>query len=49
MIGGEFEYDKADIDLNGAAQTESVMRLKLRGGYDFGRTLLYATAGAAKL
>lgn len=49
VLGGEFEYDKADIDLNGAAEVDSVMRLKLRGGYDFGRTLVYATAGAAKL
>ncbi|WP_298857122.1 porin [uncultured Sulfitobacter sp.] len=49
VIGGELEYDKADIDLDGAANTDSVTRLKLRGGYDFGRTLLYATAGAAKL
>lgn len=49
VLGGEFEYDKADIDLNGAATTDSVMRLKLRGGYDLGRTLIYATAGAARL
>lgn len=49
VLGGELEYDKADIDLNGAAETDSVMRVKLRGGYDFGRTLVYATAGAAKL
>jgi predicted porin len=49
VIGGEFEYDDASIDLNGAAETDSVMRLKLRGGYDLGRTLVYATAGAAKL
>lgn len=49
VIGGELEYDKADIDLNGAANTDSVTRLKLRGGYDLGRTLIYATAGAAKL
>lgn len=49
VMGGELEYDKADIDLNGAASTDSVTRLKLRGGYDLGRTLIYATAGAAKL
>lgn len=49
VLGGEFEYDDASVDLNGAAETDSVMRLKLRGGYDLGRTLLYATAGAAKL
>ncbi|MGJ8595616.1 outer membrane protein [Sulfitobacter sp.] len=49
VVGGELEYDKTDIDLNGAANADSVTRLKLRGGYDFGRTLVYATAGAAKL
>lgn len=49
VLGGELEYDKADIDLNGAANTDSVTRLKLRGGYDLGRTLIYATAGAARL
>lgn len=49
VIGGELEYDKADIDLNGAATTDSVTRLKLRGGYDLGRTMIYATAGIADL
>ncbi len=49
VIGGELEYDKADIDLNGAANTDSVTRLKLRGGYDLGRTLVYATGGVAQL
>lgn len=49
VLGGELEYDKADIDLGGVANSDSVTRLKLRGGYDFGKTLLYATAGAAHL
>lgn len=49
VLGAELEYDDADIDLGGAASTESVTRLKLRGGYDLGRTLVYATAGAARL
>lgn len=54
VLGGEFEYDKADIDLalaNGtvAANVDSVTRLKLRGGYDLGRTLVYATAGVAQV
>lgn len=49
VLGGEVEYDLADIDLNGAAQTDSVARLKLRGGYDLGRTLVYATGGIAHL
>ncbi len=49
VLGAELEYDDADIDLGGAANTDSVSRIKLRGGYDLGRTLIYATAGAAKL
>lgn len=49
VLGGELEYDDADIDLNGAANTNSVTRLKLRAGYDLGRTMIYATAGAAHL
>jgi len=54
VLGGELEYDKADIDLATAggvvaASVDSVTRLKLRGGYDLGRTLIYATAGVARV
>ncbi|MBB3993850.1 hypothetical protein GGR95_001481 [Sulfitobacter undariae] len=49
VLGGELEYDKTDIDLNGAADVDGVTRLKVRGGYDLGRTLVYATAGAARV
>ena len=49
VLGGELDYDFADIDLNGAAETDSVARLKLQAGYDFGRTLGYFTAGVADL
>ena len=49
VVGAEYEYDKADIDLNGAAEVDNVQRLKLRGGYDLGKTLIYATAGAARV
>ncbi len=48
VLGGELEYDKTDIDLGGAANVDDVARIKLRGGYDMGRTLIYATAGAAR-
>jgi len=47
VLGGEVDYDWADINLNGAATVDSVARLKLRAGYDFGRTLAYFTAGVA--
>lgn len=47
VLGGELDYDFADIDLNGAAEVDSVARLKVQAGYDFGRTLGYFTAGVA--
>ncbi|MEM6372724.1 MAG: outer membrane beta-barrel protein [Pseudomonadota bacterium] len=47
VLGGELDYDAGDIDLNGAATVDSVARLKLRAGYDFGRTLAYFTTGVA--
>ncbi|MEM9636227.1 MAG: outer membrane beta-barrel protein [Pseudomonadota bacterium] len=50
VVGGELDYDDASVDLTpGGASVDSVWRAKLRGGYDFGRTLLYATAGFAEL
>ena len=48
VLGGEIDYDKTDIDLNGGAVTvDSVARAKIKGGYDLGNTLLYATGGYA--
>ncbi|KIN61303.1 Outer membrane protein [Sulfitobacter noctilucae] len=48
VVGGEVDYDKTDVELNdGLAELESVARLKLKGGYDLGNTLVYATAGYA--
>ena len=48
VLGAELEYDNVDVDLDDAANVDSVTRLKLRGGYDLGRTLVYATAGIAE-
>lgn len=49
VLGAEVDYDKADIDLNdGAAGIDNVARLKFKGGYDLGSTLVYATAGAVQ-
>ncbi|WP_420014298.1 outer membrane protein [Sulfitobacter sediminis] len=49
VLGGELDYDQADVDLNGGVETlDSVARLKLKGGYDLGNTLIYATAGVAR-
>jgi len=48
VVGGEVDYDWTDIELDGGAGSiDNVGRIKLRGGYDMGNTLLYATAGAA--
>jgi opacity protein-like surface antigen len=47
VLGAELDYDVADIDLGGAGTLDSVARLKLRGGYDVGPTLIYGTAGLA--
>ena len=51
VLGGELEYDWTDLDLTAGAaavgSVDSVWRAKLKGGYDFGDTLLYATAGYA--
>lgn len=49
VLGGELEFDTTDLDLNGAGTVDSVARLKVRGGYDFGNTLVYLTGGVAEL
>ncbi|THH38901.1 porin family protein [Aliishimia ponticola] len=49
VLGGEIEYETTNIGLGAVADVDSVARLKLRGGYDLGRTLLYATAGMAEI
>lgn len=46
VLGGEIDFDQTDIDLGGAG-IDSVGRLKLKGGYDLGSTLIYGTAGLA--
>ncbi|MDW3222189.1 MAG: porin [Paracoccaceae bacterium] len=52
VVGGEVDYDDASVDLESAGapigqSIDSVWRAKLRGGYDFGRTLFYGTVGLA--
>lgn len=48
VAGAELDYDVADIDLGAAGDSlDNVARLKLMGGLDLGRSLVYATAGAA--
>lgn len=49
VLGGELDYQTGeDINLGGI-EADDVFRAKLRGGYDLGRTLVYATVGAAQL
>ena len=48
VLGGAIDYDAADISLSDSAgDLNSVFRLKARGGYDLGDTLIYATTGLA--
>jgi outer membrane immunogenic protein len=54
VVGGELEYDAGDVrvDVLGGVDTginiDSILRLKARGGYDLGRTLVYGTVGFAQ-
>ncbi|MCV2881192.1 outer membrane protein [Actibacterium sp. XHP0104] len=48
VLGGELSYDAASIDMNGGELTDAI-RLKAKAGYDLGKTLVYGTAGAARL
>ncbi|PWR03476.1 porin family protein [Meridianimarinicoccus roseus] len=48
VYGGEADYDFSDIQFDrNAGEVNGIGRLKLKGGYDLGNTLVYATAGAA--
>lgn len=49
VVGVAGNYDGADIDLGtGGDSLDSIARLGVRAGRDLGRTLVYATAGAAR-
>ena len=48
VYGAEASYDFADVQLdNNNGSIDGLGRLKVIGGYDLGKTLVYATAGAA--
>ena len=49
VLDCELDHDVTGVDLGGTATVGNVTRLKLSAGYDIGRTLLYATAGVARL
>lgn len=57
VFGGELEYDQGNVGSelrpafgggDAGIILDWVARLKLRAGYDLGRTLIYATGGAAR-
>jgi len=47
VMGGEVEYEALDATVGGV-DVDSVTRLKVRAGYDAGRTLVYGVAGGAR-
>ena len=49
VLGGELEYNWLNLDLGQSeGSLDSMSRLKLRGGYDFGSALGYVVVGAAR-
>ena len=49
VAGVGLDWDKTNLDLGSAGDSlDDIARLKLRAGADLGRTLVYATAGAAR-
>ncbi len=48
IAGAGLDYDFADIDLEGAATVENVLRVKGRVGFDSNRNWYYATVGWAR-
>ncbi|WP_431299632.1 outer membrane protein [Tabrizicola sp. BL-A-41-H6] len=49
VAGAEVDWDKTNIDLGGdAGSLDDVARLKLIGGADLGRALVYGSVGMAK-
>ncbi|WP_253284168.1 MULTISPECIES: outer membrane protein [unclassified Ruegeria] len=49
VLGGELEYNRLSLNLSQSqGSLDSMTRLKLRGGYDFGSALGYVVVGAAR-
>ncbi len=49
VIGGEVDYDRADLELDGGAGSiDSMTRLKVRAGGGIGDALVYGTFGIAR-
>lgn len=49
VLGGELDYQTGNDYAIAGVDVDNVTRLKLRAGYDMGRTMLYGTVGAARI
>lgn len=49
VVGGELDYQTGEDIQLGGIEVDDIFRAKVRGGYDLGQTLVYATVGAAQL
>jgi opacity protein-like surface antigen len=49
VLGGELDYQTGEDLSLGGNEVDDIVRLKARGGYDLGRTLVYGVLGAAQL
>jgi opacity protein-like surface antigen len=47
VVGGEYEFLDGNDTSFGGVDVNNMQRLKLKGGYDLGQALVYATAGPA--
>ena len=47
VVGGEIDIDGTDISLTGLGDVDTITRLKVRAGPEYGDTFLYGTVGAA--
>ena len=49
VLGGELDYSTAEYSVGGVSGDIDTTRLKLKGGYDAGRALVYGVVGFASL
>ncbi|QHQ37325.1 outer membrane beta-barrel protein [Algicella marina] len=47
VVGSELDLNIADLSIDGGGEIDQLARLKLKGGVEVGRALLYGTAGGA--
>jgi outer membrane immunogenic protein len=46
VAGAELAYNASNVDLGGIDELDNATQLKVMGGYDLGKTLVYGTVGA---